>query len=75
MLRGVGRGEEGGVFEGFSSGAGSWESPKQVEINGCGSLCGLLPLLQVRVAALVLGLPVTSSFLLFLIRDCKSPHT
>lgn len=75
LLRGFGRGEEGGVFEGISGGSGSWESPRQVEMSGCQSLCGLLPLPQVHVVALVLGLPVTSSFLLFLIRDCKSPHT
>lgn len=71
----VGSGEEGGVFDGFGSGAGSWESPKWVEISGCRSLHGLLPPLQVRAVALLLGLPVTSSFPLFLIRGCKSPCT
>lgn len=68
-------GTRGEFFEGISGGSGSWESPRQVEMSGCQSLCGLLPLPQVHVVALVLGLPVTSSFLLFLIRDCKSPHT
>lgn len=56
LLQGVGSRDEGGGFESFSNWLRSWESPKQLEISGCRRLCELLPLLQVHVVALALGL-------------------